>query len=81
MGSEMCIRDRLVTVVELVMGVVLNLWLGLGVWDYSGLPFNLLGQICPQYSALWWGLCMGFIPVFDWLRWSVEGGTRPRYTV
>ena len=71
----------LVTVVELVMGVVLNLWLGLGVWDYSGLPFNLLGQICPQYSALWWGLCMGFIPVFDWLRWSVEGGTRPRYTV
>ena len=71
----------LVTAVEFVAGLVLNVWLGLGVWDYSHLPLHLMGQICPQFTALWWGLCLLFIPVFDWLRWAVEGGERPRYTI
>lgn len=71
----------LVTAVELAAGLILNVWLCLGVWDYSHLPGNLWGQICPQFSALWWGLCLVFIPVFDWLRWTVEGGTKPVYTM
>ena len=41
----------LVTAAELVAGLVLNVWLGLGVWDYSCLPGNFLGQICPQFTA------------------------------
>ena len=69
----------LATAVELAAGLVLNLWLGLGVWDYSRLPGDFLGQICPQFFVVWWGLCFLFIPVFDWMRWSVEGGQRPRY--
>ena len=69
----------LVTLVELAAGLVLNVWLDLGIWDYSRLPFNLWGQICPQFAAIWWGLCMVFIPVFDWLRWLVAGGKQPRY--
>lgn len=71
----------LVTVVELAAGLLLNKLLGLGVWDYSGLPGNLWGQICPQFTALWWGLCMVFIPVFDWMRYAVEGGERPLYRI
>ena len=69
----------LATAVELAAGLILNVWLGLGVWDYSRLPGNFLGQICPQFFVVWWGLCFLFIPVFDWMRWSVEGGQRPRY--
>ena len=71
----------LVTAAEFVTGLVLNRWLGLGVWDYSHLWGNLWGQICPQFTALWWGLCLAFIPIFDWLRWAVEGGERPYYTI
>lgn len=71
----------LVTAVELVAGLVLNVWLCLMVWDYSQIPGNLWGQICPQFSALWWGLCLMFIPIFDWLRWTVEGGAKPYYTM
>ena len=71
----------LVTAVELVAGLVLNVWLGLGIWDYSHLWGNLWGQICLQFAALWWGLCLVFIPVFDWIRWTVEGGERPHYTI
>lgn len=71
----------LVTAAELAAGLVLNVWLGLGVWDYSQLPGNLWGQICPQFAAVWWALCLAFIPAFDWMRWSIEGGERPKYCV
>ena len=71
----------LVTGVELAAGLVLNVWLGLGIWDYSHLWGNLWGQICPQFSALWCGLCLIFIPVFDWMRYAVAGGERPHYHI
>ena len=69
----------LVTAVELAAGLILNVWLGLGVWDYSHLPGNFMGQICPQFFGVWFVLCLVFIPAFDWLRYRVEGGERPRY--
>lgn len=69
----------LVNAAELAAGLILNVWLGLGVWDYSDLPGNFIGQICPQFAAVWFGLCLVFIPAFDWMRWSVEGGERPKY--
>ena len=69
----------LVTAVELAAGVILNIWLGLDIWDYSHLPFNLWGQICPQFFLVWWALCAAFIPVFDWMRYAVSGGQRPKY--
>ena len=71
----------LVTAVELAAGLVLNVWLGLGVWDYAHLPGNLWGQVCPQFALLWWGLCLIFIPVFDWLRYAVAGGEIPTYRI
>lgn len=71
----------LVTGVELLAGLVLNVWLGLGVWDYSGIPGNLWGQICLPFSLVWVALCLVSIPVFDWLRWAVEGGEKPKYYI
>lgn len=71
----------LVTLVEFCAGCVLNLWLGLDIWDYSDIPFNLLGQICFPFSLVWWVLCFLFIVVFDWIRYSVIGGDKPTYSV
>ena len=31
---------------------------GMDVWDYSAMAGNLLGQICPLYSVLWFLLCI-----------------------
>lgn len=70
----------LITAVEFVAGLVLNVWIGLDIWDYSNLPLNLCGQICLWYSALWFVLSLVFIPVFDWLRYLVQGGERPHYS-
>ena len=47
----------LITAVELVAGCLLNLGLGLAVWDYSKMPYQFLGQICLPYSVLWFLLC------------------------
>ncbi|WP_195640663.1 putative ABC transporter permease [Flavonifractor plautii] len=61
-------------------GLVLNVWLGLGVWDYSHLAGNILGQICPQFTLLWLVLSVVGIVILDWMRYAVEGGEKPRYT-
>ncbi len=42
-----------VTAIEFVSGAVLNLWLGMGIWDYSSMPMNLLGQVCLPFSLGW----------------------------
>jgi len=52
----------IITAVELVFGIVFNLMLGMSVWDYSSVPGNILGQICPVFSVLWCGL--SFIVAF-----------------
>ena len=43
----------LITAVEFAAGVVLNILLGLDVWDYSDRFGNIMGQICPVFSAAW----------------------------
>jgi len=70
-----------ITVAEFCAGCILNLWLGLGVWDYSHMAGNILGQICPQFMLAWLALSMVAIVMLDWLRYSVEGGERPHYTL
>lgn len=42
-----------VTTVEFLAGILLNLKLGMDVWDYSDRRFNLLGQICARYTLYW----------------------------
>ena len=42
-----------VTSLEFAVGCLVNLRLGWEVWDYSTLPLNLMGQICPAFSAMW----------------------------
>lgn len=43
----------MVTMVEFISGCIINVWFGLGVWDYSNVPFNLFGQVCLPYLGLW----------------------------
>ncbi len=68
-----------ITATEFAAGCILNLWLGWRVWDYSGMPGNLLGQVCPQFMALWCAASGPVIVGLDWMRYAVRGGERPRY--
>ncbi len=47
------IGSGLITVIEFISGCIINIWLKLNVWDYSSIPINIYGQICPLYSILW----------------------------
>ena len=64
---------------EFLTGCIVNLWLGWGVWDYSGIPGNLLGQICPQYFVLWLPVALAGIVLDDWIRYRKFGEERPHY--
>ena len=68
-----------ITAVEFVAGLILNVWLGLGIWDYTAMRFNILGQVCPQFFVVWIALSMCGIVMLDWMRYVIEGGERPHY--
>lgn len=54
-----CVLGSLViTTVELLFGIFLNRLLKLEIWDYSGMPLNVLGQVCPLFSLYWLLLCV-----------------------
>ena len=53
----------MITAVEFLVGSVVNLKLGWQIWDYSGQPFNLLGQVCILYAVLWFFLCLFLCPM------------------
>ncbi len=52
------IGSGVITAVEFCFGCLLNLQLKLNIWDYSALPFNIFGQICPLFSLIWAALCI-----------------------
>lgn len=52
-----------ITLLELVFGIVFNILLGMGIWDYSKMPLNFLGQICPTFSLFWAGLSLAALPL------------------
>ena len=76
---QMLLGGLIITVGELLTGTVVNLWLGWNVWDYSLLPGNLWGQICPQYSLLWVLLSGPIIILDDILRWRWYRERMPSY--
>lgn len=48
----------IISILEFLCGYIVNIRLHMKIWDYSGLKFNLLGQICPKYFFLWFLLCI-----------------------
>lgn len=69
------------TIGEFVTGCIVNLWLGWNVWDYSNMPYNLLGQICPQFIALWVPISLLAIVLDDVIRWRFFNEEKPRYKI
>ena len=57
------IGSFVITTVEFMVGCIVNIKFHMKVWDYSELPFNILGQVCPVYSFLWGVLTVPIIVV------------------
>lgn len=57
-----------ITCTEFAVGCIVNRLLGWNVWDYSGAPLNILGQICPLYCFFWLVLSLPVLAVSSWLE-------------
>ena len=58
-AQKMLLCAGVVTLLEFLCGMLVNRVLGLGVWDYSAMPLNVMGQVCIPYSAAW---CLLAVP-------------------
>ncbi len=61
-----------ITAVEFCVGMVVNRALHMEVWDYSDMVFDLMGQICPLYSFLWFLLCIPVSYVLTRIHFSAK---------
>lgn len=73
------IGTSIVLVLEFAFGCVLNLWLGLNIWDYSDMPFNILGQVCLSFALAWFFLTTLAIVIDDHLRYWIFNEEKPHY--
>lgn len=69
-----------ITVLEFVTGLIVNVGLGWNVWDYSDRAFNLMGQICLQNSIYWVFLSGLAVVIDDSIRHVVFKEEKPKYT-
>lgn len=79
--SQMVISSLVITAVEFIFGLIVNVWLGLNVWDYSQQPYNLMGQVCILYSIIWFFISPLAIILDDYLRYFLMGEEKPRYKI
>ena len=79
--EQMMIGSVIITVLEFICGCIVNLWLGWDVWDYSNMPYNVLGQICLPFSILWFFISLVAIVADDYIRYWLFDEEKPRYNL
>ena len=82
---KMFVSALIITMVEFIIGLVVNVWLRLNVWDYKDMPFNIMGQICPVFTLLWFVVSYGALglnkvirPVFirNFNKWKYQSNAQ-----
>lgn len=69
------------TLLEFITGMIFNVWLGMNMWSYEGLKFNIYGQIAPQFIVIWLLLALLAIILDDVIRWRFFNEERPKYWI
>ena len=66
-----------ITACEFITGIIVNRWMGWNVWDYTNMPLNVMGQICPHFTLAFIGLSVFGIPLSGYLIYWLMGDLRP----
>lgn len=77
--KQMLLGSITITSLEFIFGYILNIVLKMGIWDYSNMPFNIMGQVCILYSFLWFLLSAFAIILDDFIRWKLFKENKPVY--
>ena len=65
------ISAAFITACELLAGEILNVYLKMHIWSYSGQALNYDGVICPSYTACWLILSAAAMIVDDLMRFRL----------
>lgn len=79
--SQMIVSAFIITIIEFVTGVIVNICLHENVWNYSRLPYNYKGQICLLFSCIWFLLSLPAIYLNDVIRHVFFRQKRRKYHV
>lgn len=71
--------ECIVLPLEFITGCIVNLWLKLNVWDYSHLPFNIMGQSSLLFAVIFIPVILMGIFVDDYIRYCWFGEEKPKY--
>ena len=63
---QLLLSAGIVTALELLTGLLVNR--NYTVWDYRGMPYDYLGQICLNYSLLWIPVSFLAILLYRWME-------------
>ena len=66
--GQMLISCLLITFIEFLSGIIINIFLNLNVWNYSSEIFNHLGQICLKASVAWFFLSLPAIYLGNFIK-------------
>lgn len=61
-----------ITSLEFAVGLIVNVRMGLGVWDYSDKPFNFMGQICLHFFGCWFLLSIPAYKICDLINRKIS---------
>lgn len=78
---QMLLSAVIITAVEFISGCILNIWLGLSIWDYTDEIGNIFGQICPKHTVYWFLLSAVAVFLDDFIRYKFFGEEKPHYKI
>ncbi len=76
---QMIIGSVVITTLEFITGLIVNVWLKWDIWDYKYMPLNIMGQICIYFSILWLFLSAAIILLDDFIRWKIFDEKKMKY--
>lgn len=79
--SQMVLSALIITALEFITGLIVNIRLKMDIWDYSQLPYNFMGQICLLYSIFWFLVSSVAIVLDDFLRYKIFNEEKPHYKI
>lgn len=66
---------------EFITGIIVNKIMHWNVWDYTGMPFQIMGQVCLPFAVIFSGLCAIGILVSGYLLHFFYGEEMPHFHV
>lgn len=76
---QMIMGALIITSAEFVCGVIVNIGFKMEVWDYSNLPFNIMGQVCLLFLCIWFVFSLPAILIEDYIRYGMFGEEKKKY--